>query len=110
MLSSNDSPTQQNTYSPFGRGRGGETLYNSPPLRRGQPPQHSGNRNGRPYSREGPTLDKCEDITAYALSIVKNLEIPEDERREKEEFCNDLEEIVQRIRPSISSLPTMLTI
>jgi hypothetical protein len=109
MLSSDDSPTQQNTYPTAGRGRGGRGLY-SPPLRRGQPPQHSGNRNGRPYSRDGPILDKCDDITSYALSIVKSLEIPDDERREKEEFCRDLEEIVRKIRPSDSSLSTVLTI
>jgi DNA polymerase sigma len=41
------------------------------------------------------------------LSIVKSLEIPEDERREKEEFCKDLEEIVQRIRPSIDPFLTV---
>jgi hypothetical protein len=29
------------------------------------------------------------------------LEIPDDERREKEEFCRDLEDIVQQIRPSM---------
>jgi hypothetical protein len=109
MLSSDDSPTQQTGYPPSVRGRGGRKLYNSPPLRRGLPPQQSGNRNGRPYSRDGPTQDKCEDITAYALSIVKSLEIPEDERREKEEFCKDLEEIVQRIRPSIDPDSTLLT-
>ena len=54
-----------------------------------------GSRNMRPR-------DTCADITSYALGIVKSLEIPDDERREKEEFCNDLEKIVKRLRPSMS--------
>jgi hypothetical protein len=64
-----------------------------------------GARNGKSQGRD-TTWDDCEDITAYALDIVKSLEIPEDERREKEVFCQDLEEIVKRIRPSIP--PTLL--
>jgi hypothetical protein len=78
-------------------------LYYSPPLRRGAPPKFNGNRDGRPYSREGP-YDNCEDISSYALGIVKSLEIPDDERQEKEDFCRDLEDIVERIRPSIALL------
>jgi hypothetical protein len=48
--------------------------------------------------------DLCEDITAYALSIVSGLQIPEDEQLEKEVFCRELEGIVKQIRPSISLL------
>lgn len=101
MLSDSDSPGQQSTYpKPSSRGGGGfaRGLYHSPPLHRGQPPV---TRNTRSQGRDS-SWDTCEDITAYALGIVKSLEIPDDERREKEEFCRDLEEIVQRIRPSIS--------
>jgi len=42
----------------------------------------------------------------YALSIVRGLEIPEDERLEKEEFCRELERIVKQIRPSINLPPS----
>jgi hypothetical protein len=33
------------------------------------------------------------------MGIVESLEMPDDERREKEEFCRELAEIVQRLRP-----------
>jgi hypothetical protein len=49
-----------------------------------------------------PTMaDRYEDITTFVLRIIKDLEIPEDERREKEEFCNELAELVRRFRPSM---------
>jgi hypothetical protein len=107
MLSDSDSPTQQTTHPnrpPRGRGSrgggGGGGLYHSPPLHRTQPPpQHTGHRNTRSYGRETP-WDNCEDITAYALGIVKSLEIHDDERREKEEFCEDIQQLVQRLRSS----------
>ena len=107
MLSNDTSPhqslTEPNSPTSF-RGRGRGSLYYSPPLRRGMPPTYNNaSRNGRPYSREGP-YDNCEDIAAFALGIVKSLEIPDDERQEKEDFCKDLEEIVRRIRPSIPTL------
>ena len=105
MLSNESSPiqavTEPNSPTPY-RGRGRGALYYSPPLRRGAPPNFYGNRNGRPYSREGPR-DNCEDINSYALGIVKSLEIPDDERQEKEDFCKDLDAIVQRIRPSMAT-------
>ena len=85
--------------SPHGRSRRG--LYHSPPLRGGQPPNH---HDGIRNATRDADWDSCEDITAYALGIVKSLEIPEDERREKEEFCHDLEKIVQGIRPSIPTV------
>ena len=101
MLSDSDSPGQQTTYpARSSRGRAARGLYHSPPLRPGQPREHKGTRNARFQGRD-ISWDYCEDITAYALGIVKSLEIPEDERREKEEFCRDLEEIVKQIRPSI---------
>ena len=101
MLSDSDSPDQQTTYPiRSSRGRSARGLYRSPPLYPGQPREYTGARNGKSQGRD-TTWDDCEDITAYALDIVKSLEIPEDERREKEVFCQDLEEIVKRIRPSI---------
>lgn len=104
MLSDHDSPGQQATYPPRpsrsgSGGRSARGLYHSPPLHRGQPPV---TRNTRSQGRD-TSWDTCEDITAYALGIVKSLEIPNDERREKEEFCRELEEVVQRIRPCIRS-------
>ena len=44
----------------------------------------------------------------YALSIVRGLEIPEDERLEKEAFCRELERIVKQIRPSLNPSPLPL--
>jgi hypothetical protein len=44
--------------------------------------------------------DMCLDISSYALGIVKSLEIPDDERAEKEEFCEELRRIVKQLRPS----------
>jgi hypothetical protein len=101
MLSDSESPVQQTSY-PLSRPSGPppRELYHSPPFRRVQPSNYNGHRNTRSFGRDIP--DYCEDITAYALGIVKSLEIPEDERCEKEEFCRDLSEIVQNIRPSIS--------
>jgi len=101
MLSDSDSPSQQTTYPTRpSRGRAARGQYYSPPLHRGQPHEYSGTRNTRSQGQV-TTWDNCEDITAYALGIVKSLEIPEDERREKEEFCGELEEIVQQIRSSM---------
>ena len=98
MLSDTDSPTEQTTHIGSSRG-GGRGLYHSPPLHRTHPPSRSGHRNTRSFSTETP-WDNCEDITSYVLGIVKSLEIPEDERREKEEFCEDLDRLVQGLRPS----------
>lgn len=98
MLSDGESPGQQTTLPMSLRGRPSRGLYQSPPLRRTYPPNSPTNR-AKSFGRDKP-YDSCEDITAYALNVVKNLEIPDDERSEKEEFLKDLEEIVQRIRPS----------
>ena len=102
MLSDSDSPGQQTTYPTRpSRGRGTRGLYHSPPLHPGQPREYTGTRNSRSQRRD-TMWDYCEDITAYALSIVKSLEIPEDERLEKEEFCRNLEEIVKQLRAGMT--------
>ena len=98
MLSDSDSPDQQTTSPVSPGGRPSRGLYHSPPLHRTYPPNSAIPRNPGSHGRQ-KSWDSCEDITAYALGIVKSLEIPEDERREKEEFLQDLEKIVERIRP-----------
>jgi predicted nucleotidyltransferase len=104
MLTSEDTSPNQRTAFPISpRGRPARGLYHSPPFHRGQPPTSPTTRNQRSKGRD-LSRDSCEDITAYALGVVKSLEIPDDERQEKEEFCRNLDEIVQRIRPSIAPL------
>jgi hypothetical protein len=100
MLS--DESPRESTTTGASRGRPSRGLYHNPPLHSRQPPKHA-THNRNTSSRE--TLwDSCDDITAYALGIVKSLEMPDDEREEKEQFCRDLEAIVKRIRPSISKI------
>jgi hypothetical protein len=79
-------------------------LYHSPPLRRTNPPPSSPPRQVRSQGHDA-NLDSCEDITTYALNVVRGLQIPEDERSEKEEFCRELERIVKQIRPSTPFAP-----
>ena len=97
MFSANSPPHQRTSFRSPSRGRIRGGLY-SPPLQRGQLPNFTGHRNTASCGQD--TSDCCEDITEYALDIVRRLQIPDDERREKEEFCRDLEKIVKRIRPS----------
>ena len=97
-----DESPRESTTTGASRGRPSRGLYHSPPLHSHQPPKHA-TYNRNTSSRE-TQWDSCDDITAYALGIVKSLEMPDDERAEKEQFCGDLEAIVKRIRPSISKI------
>lgn len=82
-------------------------LYHSPPLRRTNPPPSYPPRQVRSQGHDA-NWDSCEDITTYALNVVRGLQIPEDERLEKEEFCRELERIVKQIRPSTPPKQTHL--
>jgi hypothetical protein len=87
-------PSPRATYS--------QRSFHSPPIRRGRPQTSPALWNASPNPRSTiPVADRCEDIAEYALKIVKDLEIPDDERSEKEEFCRELEDIVRRLRPSM---------
>jgi hypothetical protein len=77
-----------------------QRVYRTAPVNR--PPGGSSPSlwNASPQNRR-TTFDDCQDITEYALKIVQTLEIPEDERCEKEEFKKELDAIVQSYLPSI---------
>lgn len=78
------------------------TLYHPPSLRgRHHHPHSHSHSHSQSGAQDFRQRDTCADITAYALNIVKSLEIPTDELLEKEEFCRDLEQIIKRLRPSI---------
>ena len=73
----------------------------SPQMPRARPHTSPQLWNSSTNRQSMPFPDRCDDIAAYALKVVRDIEIPEDERDEKLEFCRELEEIVRRLRPSI---------
>jgi hypothetical protein len=86
------------------RGRGRGELYQNPPFTRDR---FTGHRSERSLGAE--RRDYFEDITNYVLGVVRSLEMPEEELREKEEFCRELDKIVRRVRRSTSRSTTRLT-